>query len=320
MAQTTAEILQAAEELAATGERVSVRSVRARLGGGDPGTIGRALKGYREAAAAHATATAQQPILPDALTRALVDWAGKLVTEQVKTVREELKATSDDNDTYLAQVDALEAKIAELESALAVAQRECAETAGARDAVQKQVETQATELAQERARAAELDQRLTNQTAQIQAAKETRQEIAAVRAENQALIERATAAETALKDAVTRAESAEKKVELAEQRIREAEQAAATARSEAAAATAKADAAERAAETAERTAAAAETRAETAQQHLFAALTQAQQERLAEESEAKATKKRQGKKKGQGQEPPQADEVESLPMFPEGKS
>lgn len=276
MGQTTAEILTAARDLENRGERVSVRSVRAALGGGDPGTIGRALKEYREDAAAKKTATAQQPALPENVTRTLVEWAGNLVADQAAAAREELKGTSDDNEDLLAQVDALKAQIAELENTLAVTQRERDTTQGALAAVQRQVEEQASELAKERARAADLDQQVANQKAQILAAEETRKEIAELRTQNQLLIERATAAETALKAAASRAEAAEKKAEQADQRARDAEQDATAARIEAAEAKAKVSGAEQ-------KAADAETRAQTALEDnrqlitaLAAAQTQAQ--------------------------------------------
>lgn len=308
MAQTTAEILQAAEDLAASGERVSVRSVRAKLGGGDPGTIGRVLRERRENAAVIQAAKAQQPALPDVLSRALVDWAGSLVADQARAARADLADTNDDNDALLAQVEELKAQIADLNATITATRQERDTNAGALNAVQKQVEEQAAACAAERARNAELDQRLASQQAQILAAEEVRREIAELRAENQRLIEQAATANAALKAATDRAETAEQKAEQADQRAHVAEQDAAAARAEAAAARATATAAEQ-------TAAAAESRAERAQdeaRQLLAALTAtrpADKEAMETTPETKTKRRRKTKTE-------QADEVESLHMFP----
>ena len=312
MAQTTADILKAARELEAKGERVSVRSVRAALGGGDPGTIGRALKEHRENTAALKEAAAQQPALPDSVTRVLIDWAGNLVADQAATARAELKDTNDDNEDLLAQVEELKGQIATLEATLRTAQHERDTTAGMLTAVQQQVQEQASELAKERARAAELDQQVANQKAQILAAEEIRQEIVALRGENQRLIERASTAETALKAAEARAEAAENKERQVEQRARDAEKEAAQARIEAAEAKATAKADQQKAADAETRAQQAETRAQETQQQLFAAITSARQERPAGETETETeitTKRRSRKQKAQ------VDEGENLQMF-----
>ena len=297
MAQTTADILKAARELEARGERVSVRSVRAALGGGDPGTIGRALKEHRENTAALKEAAAQQPALPDSVTRVLIDWAGNLVADQAATARAELKDTNDDNEDLLAQVEELKGQIATLEAALRTAQHERDTTAGMLTAVQQQVQEQASELAKERARAAELDQQVANQKAQILAADETRQEIVTLRGENQRLIERATTAETALKAAEARAEAAENRERQVEQRARDAENDAAQARIEAAEAKATAKADQQRAADAETRAQQAETRALDAQQQLTAVLT------------AQTAQQQTGKGKQKSEEP------ESLNLF-----
>lgn len=308
MAQTTAEILQAAEDLAASGERVSVRSVRAKLGGGDPGTIGRALRERRENAAVIQAAKAQQPALPDALSRALVDWAGGLVADQAKAARADLADTNDDNDALLALVEELKAQIADLNATITTTRQERDTNAGALEAVHGQIKQISADLAAERAKSAELEQRLAGQQAQILAAQTTEQNNAELRTENKRLIEQAATANAALKAATDRAEAAEQKAEQADQRARTAERDAAAARAEAAAAKATATAAEQAA-------AAAEGRAERAQdeaRQLLAALTvtrPADKEAMETTTETKTKRSRKTKTE-------QADEVESLHMFP----
>lgn len=108
MAQTTEQILAAAAALESRGERVSIRSVRAELGGGDPATIGRVLKQRREGAV-----EPERPVLalPNTLTRALAEWAGEMAAGKVESIRAELETAHNDNETLLAQVEELQAQM-----------------------------------------------------------------------------------------------------------------------------------------------------------------------------------------------------------------
>ena len=316
MAQTTAEILAAAEALESRGERVSVRNVRAELGGGDPGTIGRALKQRRETTAA-ATKAATVAALPDNVTRTLTDWAGRLATELTAAARADLATTSDDYETILAQVDSLQVQIEELNAALATMRQERDTATGALEAVQEHVKTMAADLVAERTKVAELEQRLAGQQAQMLIAEETRRENSDLRSENKRLIEQATASHSAHAAETVRADAAEARATAAEGRARDAEQTAATARAEAAAANARADVAD------QRTSA-AENRADRMQDDVrqllatLAALKPIQATTFPTEHDVngqpkeRRAKKTASKKKGI----PQTEEVESLEMFP----
>lgn len=259
MAQTTADIWAAAERLETRGERASVRNVRAELGGGDPGTIGRALK---QRPAGQATVSQQQTV-PDAVTRALVDWAAQIATTATASAQAELATTNEDYETVLAQTDDLLRQIDALRAELEAVRKERDTTQGALEAVQRQTSQLAADLAAERARSAELDQRLAGSQAEVLLAKETMQEHETLRADNTRLIDQAATAKAALEAATTRAVAAEARADQADLRAREAAQEAAAAKSAAAAAEATAAAA------IERVAA-AEARAERAHEHLLA--------------------------------------------------
>lgn len=252
MAQTTTEILNAAAALAARGERVSVRNVRAELGGGDPGTIGRALKQRREDTAAAKADAAQNPTLPDAVSRSLTEWAGRLAAELTATTRDELATTSEDYEVILAESDDLKARIEALTEELATARQEHSATAGELRAVREQAEQLAADLAAERTKAADLEQRLAAQQARILNAEKIERENAELRTENKTLIERAATASAALEAETARANQAEQRTAQAEERARAADERAAKATADAAASSAKADAAEQRAEAVEK--------------------------------------------------------------------
>ena len=179
MAQTTEQILAAASALESRGERVSIRSVRAELGGGDPGTIGRILKQRREGTGT--TTTEKTVSLPDTITRTLNEWAKQLVAAQTENIRVELATAHEDNEALLAQMEALQGQMEALQNELDMMRRERDTTAGALAAVQKQVESQAAELAQERAQAITLREQVAAAKATAAAAEARLDEIRATR-------------------------------------------------------------------------------------------------------------------------------------------
>ena len=204
---TQEEIVKAAEALEARGERASVRKVRAELGGGDPGTIARALKARRENDGA--VPQEQMPDVPEGVLRVLAGWACQVATVAAAEASAALATAGEDNEAILGQVDDLQKQLAALQTELEAAKNEAASVSGQLKAALDAAEQAARERDEARAQADSQGKRLVAFEAKVAAADAIKSEIDALRAENKELIARAATAEASLKahqDATRQAE------------------------------------------------------------------------------------------------------------------
>ena len=204
---TQEEIVQAAEALEARGERASVRKVRAELGGGDPGTIARALKARREGDGA--VPQEQMPDVPEGVLRVLTGWACQVATVAAAEASAALATVGEDNEAILGQIDDLQKELAALQAELEATKSEAASMSGQLKAALDAAEQAVKERDEARAKADGLGKQLVAMETKIAAADAAKAEIDALRGENKELIARAATAEASLKAALDAAERAE---------------------------------------------------------------------------------------------------------------
>lgn len=204
---TQEEIVKAAEALEARGERASVRKVRAELGGGDPGTIARALKARRENDGA--VPQEQMPDVPEGVLRVLAGWACQVATVAAAEASAALATAGEDNEAILGQVDDLQKQLVALQAELEATKNNAASMSGQLKAALDAAEQAVKERDEARAKADGLGKQLVAMEAKIAAADAVKAEIDALRGENKELIARAATAEASLKAALDAAGQAE---------------------------------------------------------------------------------------------------------------